>query len=463
MTIEERIRGRKIGVIGMARSGMAAARLALEGGGLPFVSDSGSAEKLKAQCDELKNLGLPFETEGHTGRLLECDYLVVSPGVPPTIDVIVKARERGIPVFSELEFASWLCKGRIIAVTGSNGKTTTTTLIGEILTAAGFDTHVCGNIGRPFAEVVNKTVPDSVVVVEISSFQLETISEFKPFVAAILNLTPDHIDRHGSFEKYKQAKYRVTENQTDKDVLVLNREDRETIADNPTTRARRIFFSAESRTDCDSWVEDGSLWARKNGGGIKVIEVDDIAIKGPHNLQNAATAVAVVNQFGVDPETMARVLKSFPGVEHRLEKAGSVAGVEFINDSKATNVDSVLYALRSMTAPTYLILGGRDKEGDFRPIAEIGKGKVKGIVAIGEAREKIFGVLGKAFPTQFADSLDDAVRLCFDLAIPGETVLLSPGCASFDQFENFEHRGRVFKTAVGSLKNGKNSDEIVSG
>ncbi len=463
MTIEERTKGRKIGVIGMARSGMAAARLALEGGGLLFVSDSGSEDNLKLQCDELRNLDIPFETGGHTARLLENDYLVVSPGVPLGIEIIARARQKGIPVFSELEFASWRCPARMVAVTGSNGKTTTTTLIGEILTAAGLDAHVCGNIGRPFAEVVGKTTADSVAVVEVSSFQLETIADFRPYVATILNLTPDHIDRHGSFEAYKKTKYRVTENQTDKDVLILNREDRETIADNPTTRARRIYFSAVSRTDCETWVEDGSLWTRVKGDNRRVIDVNEIAIKGPHNLQNAATAVAVAGQFGVDLEAMARVLKSFPGVEHRLEKVKSVAGVEFINDSKATNVDSVCYALRSMTRPTYLICGGRDKEGDFRPIVEAGKDRVKCIVAIGEAKEKIFGVLGKAFPTQFADSLEDAVALCFDLAIPGEAVLLSPGCASFDQFENYEHRGRVFKTAVASLKNGKNSDEIVSG
>ncbi len=463
MTIEERIKGRKIGVIGMARSGMSAARLALEGGGLPFVSDSGSEDKLKVQCDELRNLGVPFETGGHTSKLLESDYLVVSPGVPTTADVLTRARQKGVPVFSELEFASWHCKARMVAVTGSNGKTTTTTLIGEILTAAGFDTHVCGNIGRPLAEVVERTTADSIAVVEVSSFQLETIADFKPFVATVLNLTPDHIDRHGSFEEYKKAKYRVTENQTDKDVLILNRDDRETIADNPTTRARRIFFSAVSRTDCETWVEEGSLCTRINGDKVPVIKTDEIAIKGPHNLQNAATAVAVASQFGVEPETMARVLKNFPGVEHRLETVGMVAGVEFVNDSKATNVDSVCYALRSMTRPTYLILGGRDKEGDFRPLVETGRDRIKSIVAIGECKEKIFGVLGKAFPTQFADSLEDAVNLCFDLALPGETVLLSPGCASFDQFDSFEHRGRAFKTAVASLKNGKNSDEIVSG
>jgi len=202
---------------------------------------------------------------------------------------------------------------------------------------------------------------------------------------------------------------------------------------------------------------------RINNQPAKVIEVEEIAIKGPHNLQNAATATAVAGQFGIEPGTIARVLRNFAGVEHRLEKVRSVAGVSFINDSKATNIDSVCYALRSMTGPTYIILGGRDKAGDFRPIIEFGKNVIKGIVAIGEAREKIFGVLGKAFPTQFAETLEDAVNLCFDMALPGETVLLSPGCASFDQFENYEHRGRVFKAAVASLKNGKNSDEIVTG
>ncbi|RKX25418.1 MAG: UDP-N-acetylmuramoyl-L-alanine--D-glutamate ligase [Candidatus Zixiibacteriota bacterium] len=462
MTVEERIKGRNVGVIGMARSGIAVARLTLQTGGSPFVSDSRSPEDLAEPCRDLQSAGVLFETGGHTERLLACDYLVVSPGVPLNIEIIQQARQKGLPVFSELEFASWVCPGRIVAITGSNGKTTTTTLVGEILTTGGFDTHVCGNIGRPFADAVGCMTADSIAVVEVSSFQLETVLEFKPHVAAILNLTLDHIDRHGSFEAYREAKYRITENQTFQDVLILNRDDSELSSSAPSTSAETVFFSAQQCDNCLAWVENNRLFTRVGSEACEVIKCDQIAIKGPHNLQNAATAASVAVQFGVDSATIARVLRTFPGVEHRLEKIGSVAGIHFVNDSKATNVDSVRYALMSIDTPLYLIAGGRDKEGDFAPLIDAGRDRVKGIVAIGEAREIVFAALGKAFPVQFAESLEEAVEKCFELAHPGETVLLSPGCASFDMFENYEHRGRAFKAAVAKLKNGKNTDETVA-
>jgi UDP-N-acetylmuramoylalanine--D-glutamate ligase len=462
MTVEERIRGRRVGIVGMARSGMAVARLVLERQGIPFVSDSAAADKVSSQCAELNSLGIPFETGGHTDKLLASDYLVVSPGVALKVEILARAREKGLPIFSELEVASWVCPGPMLAVTGANGKTTTTTLLGEIMTAAGFDTHVCGNIGRPLADVVGLMKAESVAVVEVSSFQLETISEFRPRVAAILNLTPDHIDRHGSFDAYKKTKYRITENQGPDDVFLLNRDDVESMADNPSTRARKGLFTIEDTRSCDAYVADGWLYAKIKGADQRIVKGEEIAIKGPHNLQNAAAAVAMAAQFGVTPEVMARVLISFPGVEHRLERAGVVAGVTFINDSKATNIDSVRWALRSMETPVYLILGGRDKGAEFEPVAEMGRGKIRAIVAIGEAREKIFNALARAIPTQFAESMADAVRICFEMAHPGETVLLSPGCASFDMFDNYEHRGRVFKQIVANLRNGKSLDETVA-
>lgn len=456
MTAVNRIADRRIGIVGMARSGLAAARLAVRLNGHPFVSDSGDAAKLKAQCDELRILGVPFETGGHTEKLLACDYLVVSPGVPLKADILKQAREKGIPLFSELEFASWVCRGPIVAITGANGKTTTTTLVGEIFTVAGFDTHVCGNIGRPLAEVVEHITEESVAVVEVSSFQLETIDEFHPEVALILNLTPDHIDRHGSFDAYRQAKYRITENQTSDDTLVLNYDDNATMADNPPTAARKRYFTIRNVSSCAAWVDKETLWAQRSGRVEKIIACDEIAIKGPHNLQNAAAATVAAMHFEIEPETVARVLRNFPGVEHRIEKVGVVAGVTFINDSKATNVDSVRWALRSVTTPLYLIAGGRDKGGKFDDLIPDGAGKIKSIVAIGEASKIIFDALGKNFPVQFAGSLQEAVEKCFEMANPGETVMLSPGCASFDMFDNYEHRGRVFKEAVATLRNGKN-------
>ena len=466
MTLKERIRSRKVGIVGMARSGLAAALLADKFGGKPFVSDSGPAEKLGDAITRLTQNNIPFEVGGHTDALLASDYLVVSPGVPLTIPILRKAAEKGIPVFSEVEFASWFCKAPIIAITGANGKTTTTTLVGAMFAAAGFDTVVCGNIGLPITEVVSKVSESAIVVLEISSYQLETISEFRPHVAAILNITPDHLDRHGSLEAYARAKYRIAENQRKDDFLVLNLDDAVTNPNDITTDASKVFFSTSKATSSGAYVKDGRLFYYRGGAAtpvapagpvapaVPVVRKEEIIIRGPHNLQNAAAAVAIAGLFNIDSEPLARVLRTFPGVEHRLEDAGKVAGVQFVNDSKATNVDSVCWALRSIDTPLYLILGGRDKGSSYRPIIPFGEGKVRGIIAIGEAREKIFAELGKNFPTQFAVSLEEAVRMAFEQSHAGETVLLSPGCASFDMFENFEHRGRVFKTAVNGLKNG---------
>ncbi len=459
MTVDERIKNRRIGIVGMARSGMAAAYLAVSQGGKPFVSDSARAELLTKQKDRLQRDGIPFETDGHSERLLESDYLVVSPGVPPDLEILQSARQRGLPIFSELEFAFWVCHSKVIGVTGSNGKTTTATLIGEIFSAAGYETSVCGNIGRPFSEVAHEIDEASIAVVEVSTFQLEAIADFKPHVALILNLTADHLDRHGSFDRYKALKYRITENQTADDFLVLNRDDCEIMNNNITTDARKVFFTSTEVADAGTFVKDGYVCRRLNEEETRVIRSSDILIRGPHNLQNAAAAICVAALFDIPSPTIEKVLRSFPGVEHRLESVGRVAGVNFVNDSKATNVDSVCWALRSIDTPIYLIAGGRDKGNDYRPVIEYGKNKVKGLVALGEAKEKIFNALGQTFPTQFADSLEEAVRKSFDLAHPGETILLSPGCASFDMFDNFEHRGQVFKAAVANLRNGTRKNQ----
>ena len=462
MTIEERIRGRKIGVIGMARSGIAAALLADRFGGDVFVSDSAGADKVGAQLEKLNASGIEFETGGHSDRLLSCDYIVISPGIPLTVGIVTRLRQKAVPIFSELEFASWVCRGPIVAITGSNGKTTTTSLTGEIFNAAGYDTFVCGNIGYPFAAIADKVPENGVAVVEVSTFQLETIADFKPHVAMILNLTPDHLDRHGSFEEYKRLKFRITDNQTADDYLIINGDDPETAAFDVHTRATLQRFSVGRRDHAITFVEDGSLFVSNGKGEHKIVAVNDIAIKGNHNLQNAAAATAAAIAFDIDADTIAGVLKTFPGVEHRLEPAGRVAGIFFINDSKATNVDSVVVAVRAVKGPIHLIMGGLDKGAPYIPLIAAGEGKIKGIVAIGEAKEKIFSELGRAFSMQFADSLEEAVKKSFEAAVPGETVLLSPGCASFDMFDNFEHRGRAFKAAVAGLKNGKKNNETIT-
>lgn len=462
MTVAERINERTIGIIGMGRSGLAAASLAAANGGLPFVSDSAAADKLTDVTAQLKQEGILYETDGHTDRLLQSDYIVVSPGVPPTLDILCQAEAKGIPVFSEIEFASWVCRGKIIAVTGSNGKTTTTTLIGEMLTAAGMDALVCGNIGLPFAQVADKIGENSVAVVEVSTFQLERIADFAPHVALILNLSPDHLDRHGSFDAYKQLKYRITENQTETDFLILNAQDIEITADNVQSAATKLFFTTEGTTDNAVRVVDGDLFLTLSGRGSRVVSARDIRIPGPHNLQNAAAACVAAGLFDVDVDVMAQVLKKFPGVEHRLESVARVAGIDFVNDSKATNVDSVCYALRSIDTPIHLIAGGRDKGVSYEPLVTNGRGRISSIVLIGEAKDKMFDTLGRHFAVQFAESLEAAVRTSFAQARPGDTVLLSPACASFDMFDNFEQRGMAFKTAVAELRSDRKENETIN-
>jgi len=461
MKNEERIKGRKIGIIGMARSGVAAAQLAKRLGAEPFVSDSAPEAKLVEATAVLRSSNIPFETSGHTNRLQKCDYLIVSPGVPSSIPIIQEAERAGIPIFSEIELASWVCQGKICAITGSNGKTTTTTLIGEILNAGGVKAVVCGNIGKPFADVADKISAAEVAIVEVSSFQLERIEQFRPKVALILNVTPDHLDRYENFEHYRKTKYRISENQQPEDVLILNSEDAETHAEDIKTKAEKRFFTTGLDRTAHAYVEQSQVVLKSNGAADSILLTSEILIPGPHNLQNALAAICAADFFGVGPKAMAGVLRNFRGVEHRLEPAGRVAGITFVNDSKATNVDSVCWALKSFDRPLYLIAGGRHKGSSYEPIALHGKGKIKGIVAIGEAKEIIFDDLGHHFPVQFADTLEDAVQTAFELAIPGDIVLLSPGCASFDMFDNFEHRGQVFKKAVASLKNGKEKDETV--
>ena len=461
MNAKQKIDGRRIGIIGMARSGTACALLAKRMGGEPFVSDSAADNKLTEAMSSLAANNIVFETGGHSDKLMNCDYLVVSPGIPADLEIIKNAEESGIPIFSEIEFASWVFEGKICAVTGSNGKTTTTTLIGEMLNAAKLKSEVCGNIGKPFSEIADSSDKDTIAVVEVSSFQLERIEEFHPEIALILNVTPDHLDRYENFEDYKQMKQRVTENQIAADRLILNQDDKETRTANIRTKADIQFFTTTADNGAKCFVKENKILLNKNSAAEEVISVSDILIPGPHNVQNALAAVAAASCFGVEPETMAGVLRTFRGVAHRLESIGRVAGISFVNDSKATNVDSVCWALKSFEQPLYLIAGGRDKGGKFASIADYARGKIKGIIAIGEAKEQIFDALGHDFQVQQTDSLESAVKLAFELAIPGEVVLLSPGCASFDMFDDYQHRGQAFKKAVASLKNGKEKDETV--
>ncbi len=460
MTLKERIKGRKIGIVGMARSGMAAARLVRRMGGIPFISDMKSAENLMVEIAELKSSNIDHEYDGHTEKLLESDYIILSPGVPKNSEIVRKLEDAGIPIFSEIELASWFCKGRIIAITGSNGKTTTTTLIGEILKKAGVEHIVCGNIGHPFSDAADKISENGYAVVEVSNFQLERIEEFRPYVSLILNLTPDHLDRYENFDGYVQAKYRIAENQTESEYLILNADDSVIDLSRIATKANVLYFTIKKETSAGVFQRGKTLAGVIGGNQFDITDVEQIRIPGPHNLQNAAASALAAMIVGVRPNDIAVTLKEFSGVEHRLEDVATISGVRFVNDSKATNVDAVCYALQSFEEPIYLIAGGRDKDSDFLPIKSAGKGKIKEIILIGEARDKMFEELGKEFPVQFAGTMQEAVQKAYKIASEGDLILLSPACASFDMFDNFEHRGQVFKHAVAALNNNNHPAKV---
>jgi UDP-N-acetylmuramoylalanine--D-glutamate ligase len=462
----DRIKGREVGIVGMARSGLAAASLIQELEGRPFVSDVLPRHELEDIIARLEQKKIAFECGGHTERLLQCDYLIISPGVPSSLEIIQKAATAGIPIFSEIELAYWVCRGRVLAVTGSNGKTTTTTLLGEICKASGQPTVVGGNIGTPFSQVARPLPVDGLAVIEVSSFQLEHIEQFAPYVGVLLNLTPDHLDRYDSFESYCNAKYRIFENQTDEHYAVLNGDD-PVIGERPFPyRGNQLVFSLNEAAYPDQPPEGvlergGRLSARLAGQDIDIIDINRIRIPGPHNRANAAAAAAAALVCDIKPDVIASVFERFRGVEHRLEEVAVIGGVRFVNDSKGTNVDAVIVALKSMPGKINLIAGGRDKEGDFTRLLPDAKGKVDNLILLGEAREKIFEQLGRHIPVVMAGSMDDAVRKAFDLSHPGDTVLLSPGCASFDMYRNFEERGTDFKNVVARLKNGKGSGTTV--
>jgi len=452
----DRIRGKKISVFGMARSGMALAKVLKNLGASVFLTEKKNEESLSSEISELKNSGIDFETGGHTGKALEYkDYLVISPGIPSDLPILIQAQEKGIPIFSEIEVAYWLSDASIVGITGSNGKTTTTTLVGEILKEDGREVRVAGNIGVPFSNVVQQVSNKGIIVLEISSFQLEKIEEFEPKVSVILNVTPDHLDRYPDMKSYTDAKLRIFENQTEDDFVVLNWDDPITSKLAPLSRAKSLFFSTKSELKVGSYVKNGNLVFQLNGKAEEIIPAEEIGIKGPHNLSNACAACAICSVLGVKKESMEKALRSFKGVEHRLEEVAIIDQIRFVNDSKATNVDSVFYALQSIKEPIFLIAGGKDKGGDFSKLRELVKSRVKGLILLGQAKDKIKNALGDLVPTYIVDTMQEAVELGFKKSDKGDCVLLSPACASFDMFKDYEHRGRVFKEAVLNLKGEK--------
>jgi UDP-N-acetylmuramoylalanine--D-glutamate ligase len=448
------VHGKQVAVIGLGRSGLAAARLLSVHGAHVAILDDKSPEKLAPFLEKAK--GLPHVRLLPGGvdpmALSNADLVVSSPGVPARHPALVRAREKGLPVVGEMELAFGYCPAPVAAITGTNGKTTTTTLTAAMIQASGVKAVACGNIGKAFAEAVFELSPEDWAVLEVSSFQLETIEDFRPRVAVVLNVTPDHLDRHEGMQDYVQAKARILENQGKGDAAVLNASDKYTPLLSGLVKGQLYLFGTPdpskgpAKPGC--YVKEGVLELL----GRRLVAASELRIPGPHNLENACAAALTASLCGVPDAAIAGVLRSFQGVEHRLEDAGTVSGVGFINDSKGTNVDSVLKALESFPRPIVLILGGRDKEGDFTRLTPLIRERVTRVVAFGECKEKVVRQVSPAATVVEAGSLEEAVKGAFVASEKGGTVLFSPGCASFDMFQNYEDRGRQFKAVVEGLR-----------
>jgi UDP-N-acetylmuramoylalanine--D-glutamate ligase len=445
------LKGKKVLVVGLGKSGLAAALFLRHRGAQVTVSDIRSAEALAKDIPALLDEGINVEAGGH-GLLTfrRQDLIVVSPGVPLNTPELSQVRSFGLPIIGELELAARFLKGKTLAITGSNGKTTTTALLGEILVAAGLPTLVGGNIGVPVIELIEQSTDETWSVLEVSSFQLESTQEFHPAIAVILNITPDHLDRHGSFENYARAKERIFANQDEHDFLVLNEDNVRSASSASHSAAKVYMFDIEDPVDQGAWVEGGQVVFRagKDSPVETVIPLSGIPLKGEHNVENVLAAVCAARLVGVSAEVIRHAIEHFRAVEHRLEYVATINGVEFYNDSKATNVDATAKAIASFPSGIHLILGGKDKNSDYTLLADLLKSRVKGVYTIGSAAAKIESHLRGVVPIHSCDTLDKAVLAAVTAAHPGDVVLLAPACSSFDQFESYEHRGRVFKELV---------------
>ncbi|MEX0736639.1 MAG: UDP-N-acetylmuramoyl-L-alanine--D-glutamate ligase [Bacteroidota bacterium] len=448
----EQLRSASVSVIGAARSGVAVGRLLRSQGANVFLSDRDTEAKLKSHIPYLQESGIAYELGGHTERVFQCSLMVISPGVPSSAPVVLEAQQRGIKVVSEVEVAGWLCRASIIAITGSNGKTTTTTLIGRVLGDAKKKHALAGNIGTAFSSIVLELAEGDVAVLEISSFQLDHCETFRPAISVLLNITQNHMDRYeNSMKRYAASKARIFMNQTPRDVLIYNADDLWTSRVIAQAKCRAIPFSREKRLAVGAFIEDEMLVTMLGGKRTAVIPLTEISIKGPHNLYNAMAAALVGQLMDVGTASIRATLRNFKGVEHRQEFVREVKGVRYYNDSKATSVEATWYALQAFDQPIVLMLGGRDKGNDYSRIADLVTKNVRGIVALGESAEKVEKAFKTLKPVQRATTMDEAVLFAQQFAQPGDVVLLSPACASFDWFENYEQRGLVFKELVKNL------------
>jgi UDP-N-acetylmuramoylalanine--D-glutamate ligase len=443
--------GKRVLVVGLARTGVATALFCAARGARVTATEERPESQIVETAAKLRAAGVALELGGHGAQTFtQQDLIVPSPGVFPSMPALVAARAAGIPVWSEIELAWRFLRGRLICITGSNGKTTTTSLIGHILETAGVPVQVAGNIGTPLISRVDVSSDTGFTVVEASSFQLESIAAFRPDVAVLLNLTPDHLDRHGTFEAYGRAKMRIFENQTEDDAAIVNADDPAAAACAPS-RPQVFWFSRQKRIASGCFVRDDEIVFRSDGTETVLLRRQDIGLRGNHNVENVLAATATARLVGVEPKAIAEGVRTFAGVEHRIEFVAAIAGVEYFNDSKATNVDATLKALDAFPGNVLLILGGKDKGCDYAILRDALRRHARMVLLIGSAADKIEAQLAAAVPVERAGTMARAVEIAAERARLGDIVLLAPACASFDQFESYEHRGRVFKQLVRDL------------
>jgi UDP-N-acetylmuramoylalanine--D-glutamate ligase len=446
------LRGKRVLVVGLARTGVATALFCAARGAVVTATDTRTENEIGEAIAPLRTAGVSLELGGHReNSFLEQDLIVPSPGVPADAPLLQAARARGVTIWSEVELADRFLRGRLIGITGSNGKTTTTSLIDHILKNAGFSTILAGNIGTPLVARVEQTSDDSITVVELSSFQLELVETFRPNISVFLNLTPDHLDRHHTLEAYSRAKARIFENQTETDSAVLNADDPATTPLAPA-KPHVYWFSRKQRVAQGAFVRGNEIVFRHDGQEETVLRLKEIPLAGGHNVENVLAAVAAARLAGAEPAAIAKGVRSFTGVEHRLEFVAEIGGVRYYNDSKATNVDATLKALDAFPGRILILLGGKDKGSDYGVLQKPLREKAILALLIGAAAEKIEKQITGSVAIERAGTIERAVEIASHAARPGDVVLLAPACASFDQFQNYEHRGRVFKDLVHQLE-----------
>ena len=444
-----KIRGRKIIVLGLALSGVAAAKLAARQGADVFVSDNQDTSELQGTLTDLKELGINGELGQHSNQIYDADLWIISPGIPQDSELVQKGHHKGISIVSEIEFASWFTEAPILAITGSNGKTTTAHLLAEMIQTDDLHGLLAGNVGIPFSAMVLKDLenPDAkrVWVLEISSFQMEFIAHFKPYIAIFLNITPDHLNRYPSMKEYIAAKMKMWSRQTAEDFIVYNADDTILVEEIAESTSRKIAFGLDHHPEAIFQPNRTKIYTEEHA---TLIEMNQLALPGKHNLANALAAATAAHLMGIPNKLISATMSQFSGVPHRLESVAEINGVTYINDSKATNLDAVQVALKSFSQPVILLLGGLDKGGDFRSLLPHTHNNLKEVIAFGQAQDLILTALRDAVRSTSVMDLKEALALAQNCSQPGDVVLLSPGCASFDQFNNFEERGNYFRSLV---------------